>query len=150
MTPWPLLAYTNRTPSFILDVSVASAWLLLRRATKYTSDVQWHLVKDAVAVPSSWFSGLAETLLAAEQNRETTRAKIDQFLMTLAKLSILIDDETEFRAWKDTLDLARVHSITVANAAYLELALRVNLPLATIDPALSRAATAAGTSILSP
>jgi len=106
--------------------------------------------KSAVAVPSVWLPNLADILRVAELAGETTSAKVDEFLTTLPTFSILIDDETEFRAWADTLDLARANSLSVFNAAYLELALRLKLPLATIDPNLTRAAANVGVPIFNP
>lgn len=150
MTPWPLLAYANRMPSLVLDAGIVATWLLTHRSTKYASDVQWHLLNAVAVVPSLWLASLADTLLAAERAGETTRSKVHHFLNTLPRMSILIDDETEYRAWGDTLDLARLHNLGVPDAAYLELALRLNLPLATTDAAITRAAPSAAATLFTP
>ena len=62
----------------------------------------------------------------------------------LQSLPISVDDETALRAWPDTLSLARLHELTVYDAAYLELAVRLGLPLASLDTQLKEAAAAAG------
>ena len=150
MTPRLFPSYSDRTPIFVLDVAVVAAWLLHNRASQYTVDVQWRLMKQAAIVPSVWFPCLADLFLAAERIGATTRSKIDAFLSGLPSFPIFVDDETEYRAWGNTLDVARSHGITVSDAAYLELALRLNLPLATIDPALTRAAASVGVPLFTP
>jgi predicted nucleic acid-binding protein len=145
-----MLFSSTRTPHFVLDVSVVSAWLLIGRSSVYTADVQWHMIREAAIVPSLWLPALVDELLVAERTGETTLAKVDWFLGMLPTLPILIDEETEFRAPGDTLALARAHGLSVSDAAYIELALRLNLPLATTDPALTRACATAGASIFTP
>ena len=68
----------------------------------------------------------------------------------LTRFRIRVDPSTPAYAWADTLTLARAHSVPVDDAAYLELALRRKLPLATTDATLTAAATAAGVPILTP
>jgi predicted nucleic acid-binding protein len=66
----------------------------------------------------------------------------------LAGLPIGIDEETAGRAWRETLALAEIHRLTLYDAAYLELAVRRSLPLATFDAALRTAAVTAGVPLL--
>jgi predicted nucleic acid-binding protein len=68
------------------------------------------------------------------------RAALDD----LALLPITVDIETPARAWTDVSSLAETHRLTVYDAAYLELAGRRMLPLATLDAALRRAGEAMG------
>ena len=63
---------------------------------------------------------------------------------------IVIDDETNTRAWGDTLALARGHKLSAYDAAYLELAIRRRLPLATLDDPLKAAAAAVGVALYDP
>jgi predicted nucleic acid-binding protein len=63
---------------------------------------------------------------------------------------VVLDPETPALAWTDILDIARARSISIDDAAYLELARRPNLPLATTDATLTRAASAAGVAIFTP
>jgi predicted nucleic acid-binding protein len=65
-------------------------------------------------------------------------------------LPVTVDAETEARAWAGTIDLARQHSLTEYDAAYLELAARAGLPLATLDNKLKAAAPAAGVALYQP
>ena len=62
----------------------------------------------------------------------------------LASLRIKVDEETPAQAWTDTLKLARSQNLSAYDAAYLELAQRLGLPLATLDSRLKDAADAVG------
>jgi predicted nucleic acid-binding protein len=72
----------------------------------------------------------------------------DRALIHLARLPIAIDAETDAHAWTTTLQLADSFQLTLYDAAYLELALRLGLPLATLDSALRPAAAALGLTLL--
>jgi len=91
-----------------------------------------------------WPLEVANALRAGERRKRITEAQVTQFLALLQSLLITVDDETALRAWQDTLHLARLHGLTVYAAAYLELAIRLGLPLASLDDQLKTAATAAG------
>ena len=70
------------------------------------------------------------------------RARTAEFLDILGNLDIRVDPDLPGRAFRDVLPLARERRLTTYDAAYLELAMRLGLPLATKDTALARAATA--------
>ncbi len=82
--------------------------------------------------------------LVGERRGRSTRTDTVTWLGFLAGLPILIDGDTEVRVWSITMELARQHGLTAYDAAYLELAIRMGLPLATPDAKLGAAATAAG------
>lgn len=102
------------------------------------------------AVPTSWPTDLADLLRAAERRGVTAGTWVDARLAMLSTYHILLDGESPLRSWPPLLALARTRSMTVRKAAYLELALRLDLPLATEDPTLTRHAAAAGVPIFSP
>ncbi len=79
-----------------------------------------------------------------ERKKRALEAKVTHFLTLLSSLPITVDGETACRAWSDTLGLARAHTLSVYDAAYLELALRQGLPLATLDEPLRDALRAVG------
>jgi predicted nucleic acid-binding protein len=101
-------------------------------------------------VPEIWILQMADGLAKAERQKLFTPALTTPKLATLRNYPILFDDETHARAWSDTLDLARAHKLSVFDAAYLELALRLKLPLATADRALTRAANSGGATTFTP
>ena len=86
-------------------------------------------------------------LLVGERRGRCTQAHITQWLAFLASLPIIADDETTSRAWQETIHLTRAHTLSAYDAAYLELAIRRGLSLATLDHSLETAATAVGVSI---
>src|SRR5439155_24183002 len=87
---------------------------------------------------------VANALLMGERRKRSTEADTMKWLTFLAALPIAIDDETVARCWPDALPAARLHNLSVYDAAYLELALRRGLPLASTDDKLNAAAKAAG------
>jgi predicted nucleic acid-binding protein len=99
-------------------------------------------------VPVLWFYE-ASAVLAREQNRGTLAApKANEFIAELTALGIAADAESAARVFNDVHRLALDHRLTSYDAAYLELALRHGLPLATLDDELIRASKAAGVTVL--
>lgn len=146
-----MLTPTTTPPSFVLDVSIAAAWAIPPLYDPYAHRVQLRLAMGtACVVATNWPLELIEELQAAVGRGETTRLRFDTQLARLAAYRIYLDPEGPTRAWPEILDLARTHTIAVRDAAYLELALRLNLPLATTDTTLLRAAIAAGAPIFTP
>ena len=128
--------------AFVLDCSIAMAWLFEDQADAETD----HLLKmlrdnggDAI-VPSLWRLELGNALTQAERHGKTTAAQVATALELVRNLPIITDAETDSRAFSEILSLARATSLTTYDAAYLELAMRRGLPLATRDKALIRAA----------
>jgi predicted nucleic acid-binding protein len=82
-----------------------------------------------------------------ERRKRSTEAETIKWTGILKALPIDVDADTNLHAWSDTLNLARGHQLTAYDAAYLELAIRRNLPLATMDAELKKAARAVGVEI---
>jgi predicted nucleic acid-binding protein len=136
--------------AFVLDGSVTVAWFFEDEADAYAEAVEDALASAAAVVPALWPLEVANALLVGERRRRTTEAKVTQFLPLLKALPITTDDETAARAWQESLYLARAHNLSVYDAAYLELALRRGLPLATLDGKLKAAAAAVGVAEYTP
>jgi predicted nucleic acid-binding protein len=124
---------------FVLDCSITLAWFFEDEANAYAEAVEDSLAEASAVVPALWSLEVANGLLVGERRRRTTEAKVTQFLTLLRSLPITADDETAARAWQDTLPLARAHELSAYDAAYLELAMRRGLPLATLDEDLAAA-----------
>lgn len=106
-------------------------------------------VLDAVAdthafVPDLWRLEVANTLLVGERRKRSTRADTMAWLGFLSALPITVDAETRNHVFGKTLNLARDHNLSAYDAAYLELAMRLALPLATLDEKLKAAAADVG------
>lgn len=128
---------------FILDNSVAMRWLL---NTKKAADQQYALdVLDSLAdgnaiVPNLWHLEATNVLLSADKRDEIGLGDIEGFISQLENLSIQTDTMTSHHAFNRTLTLARAYKLSSYDAAYLELAIREGLPLATLDKNLVKAA----------
>lgn len=132
----------------VLDTSVAVAWCFEDETTAYTERVLDSLVRGAEAlVPPLWPYEVANALLVAERRGRVTWAKISQFLHALSGLPVSVDTQGVTAAFEQVLATARTQNLYVYDAAYLELALREALPLATLDSALRKAAKACGVKI---
>jgi len=105
---------------------------------------QPHLLRHAIVVPWIWLLEVGNGLLVGERRRRATPAESDQFLNVLRTYSIAIDEPRLPGLSASILPIARRFHLTAYDAAYLELAYRRGLPLATLDKKLAKAAAAAG------
>jgi len=130
--------------AFVLDGSVTLAWFFEDEAGGYAEAVEDGLEHAAAVVPSLWALEVANALLTGERRKRTTEAQATQFADLLGLLPITVDDQAHTQAFGTILSLARAHHLSAYDAAYLELAMRRGLPLATLDRKLQIAADAAG------
>lgn len=130
--------------AFILDCSVAVAWFFEDETDAYAEGIEDALATATALVPSLWPLEVGNALLMGERRKRTTEAKVTQFVALLQSLPITVDHETTARAWSDILRLARNQKLSTYAAAYLELAMRQAVPLATLDERLKAAAKAIG------
>lgn len=128
----------------VLDASAAVAWCFVDEATDASGTLLDRLRQEEAWVPSLWHFEVANVLLAAERRGRISNRQVADFLSILSGVAIQTDPDLEQRLHGPVLELARRHRLTVYNAAYLDIALRRLLPLATRDEALRRAARTAG------
>ena len=129
---------------FVLDGSLALAWFFKDEADPYADAVAARFPATRAAVPLIWPLEVANALLMGERRQRSTEAQAAKWLSYLGSLPITVDDETNERAWGELLSLGRAHRLSAYDTAYLELALRRGLPLATLDDKLKGAASEAG------
>ena len=130
---------------FVLDCSATLPWVFASEATAETDALLDVLAAGGKAwVPALWHLELGNVLLHAQRKRRIDKAGIEKFLSTLDVYDIEVDPETTTVAWSRTLALAESFGLSVYDAAYLELALRRGLPLASLDDSLRRAMQKAG------
>jgi predicted nucleic acid-binding protein len=132
------------TAQFVLDCSVTMGWYFKDEATAYARAVRKSLGPVAAVVPALWPLEVANILVLGERRQRSTAADASKWLTYLQLLPIRVDDETAVRAWSDLLSVARSYELSAYDAAYLELALRLGLPLASLDDRLNAAASVAG------
>ena len=133
---------------FVLDCSVAVAWLFDDEASPETDALLDRLRDDGALVPGLWRLELGNVLAHAERRNRIAAPQIAAYFDLLDRLPIVTDAETESRALREILTLARTANLTTYDAAYLELAMRRNAELATRDKALIRAARGVGVETL--
>jgi predicted nucleic acid-binding protein len=128
--------------SLVLDSSATLAWLYADEATEALRNVFYRIADDGAWVPAIWRLEVANILEVGVRKGRTDAGFRDAALADLALLPIRLDPETDQHAWGATARLAGRHRLTLYDAAYLELALRRGLPLATLDDDLRLAARA--------
>jgi predicted nucleic acid-binding protein len=133
---------------FVLDGSVTMAWCFDDEATPYTDGVRDRLAIARAVVPTIWPLEVANAALVGERRRRLDEARTVRFLALLGDLPIVVDDRTSGRAFGAIAHLARAHNLSAYDAAYLELAMRRALPLATLDAKLIAAARAVGVPLM--
>jgi predicted nucleic acid-binding protein len=134
----------NATGRLVLDSSIALAWCFADEKNAYADAIAALFPSVEATVPGLWPLEIANILVVGERRGRNTQADTAQWTRFLGSLPIVVDDETTARAWSDTVNLARSHNLSAYDACYLELALRLGLPLATLDTKLKAAATTAG------
>ena len=136
------------TPALVLDASVALAWCFEDEATAATREVLERLDVDVAIAPSLLPLEIANVLALAERRKRISPNHVIEFVELIVTLAIEIEEQTSSRALHDVLSLARGEALTAYDASYLELAMRLGLPLASKDVSLRQAATRVGVSLL--
>lgn len=132
---------------FVLDTSVAVSWFFEDEAGAYTDSVLESFSDSQAIVPALWRLEVWNVLLVAERRRRCSEAEAVRFIELMESLPIATDDATAGSALHQTYQLAREYGLTSYDAAFLELAMRLGLPLATMDRQLTDAAEKAGVAI---
>ncbi len=134
--------------AFVLDCSVAMAWVFPDEANESTNALRESLLKDSAVVPALWPIEVGNVLLVATRRGRITEADWPHIRDSLEALPIDVDAESCNRVLETVLPVASEHDLSVYDAMYLELALRLAVPLATLDKKLVAAAKVAGVEIL--
>ena len=134
--------------TFVLDSSVALAWCFEDERTDATDDLLRQTAASGAAAPALWPLEVLNGLAMGERRGRLDAARRQALSGFLRDLPVSIDDETVAQAWATTAALAARFQLTVYDGAYLELAQRLALPLATRDRALRGAASSLGVALL--
>ncbi len=128
--------------SLVLDSSATLAWIYAEELTEPIRIVFNLVCENGAWVPGLWKLEVANVLEMGVRRGRHDAAFRNSTLADLALLPIAVDPETDQQAWAATLRLSERHRLTLYDAAYLELALRRGLPLASLDSDLRSAAQA--------
>ena len=121
----------------VIDASISASWLLPDEENELARQVLLDLERSPAFVPSIWDYEIRNILIVNERRGRITRDAADAAINLLAGLNMIRDRATN---WARVTELAREFTLTAYDAAYLELAVRLDLPVATLDKALTSAA----------
>jgi predicted nucleic acid-binding protein len=138
------------TNGIVVDASVALAWCFPDEESAYANSILVALENQTILVPAIWSVEIANALVVGERRKRIRRPEMGRFLELLKVLSIVEDRQMFADAINNFLALAQLHKLTAYDAAYLDLAARFAVPLATLDGELQKAARTAGIGIFEP
>lgn len=127
---------------------MAMAWCFPEETTAPSKGLLDRMIAERAVVPGFWLLEVANVLALAEKKRRITPVKSAEFIDLIESFDLEVDEEAPKLAFRDLLQIARDHSLTSYDAAYLELALRRRLPLATLDDDLRKQGKARGIELL--
>lgn len=133
---------------FVLDASIALSWCFADEATEKTTALLDRLEQETAIVPAIWPLEIGNILLSAQRRKRISYADMMQFLEMFKNINIQIDLETMNKCFNEITSLAYSEQLTTYDAAYLELAIRTGLPLATKDQQLLTAGRRLGIHLL--
>ena len=135
---------------FVVDCSVTMAWCFEDECDEYADAVLSSLASAEACVPSVWSLEVGNVLLVAERRGRISVADSARFVQLLADLPIVVDLDDHLRIHGPVLELGRRSRLSAYDASYLDLAMRLGMPLATRDENLRTAASANGVELFSP
>ena len=125
---------------FVVDNSVVMSWCFEDEGGSYAEAVLESLETGEAFVPAVWPLEVGNVLLVAERKERLSEASVVRFLALVGGLPITVEQETPERMLKEIVSLAREHGLSTYDASYLDLAMRLGLPISTRDAPLLKAA----------
>ena len=132
----------------VIDASVAVAWAIESEGSGSIDRLFERIGEEGAMVPRLWLIETSNALLMAERRGRISDEQLEGHLSDFERIRLTYDVWVARDLWRETLEFARRHRLTVYDATYLELALRTNLPLATLDRELAVAARREGVDVL--
>lgn len=130
--------------SMVLDCSVTMAWFLEDETSPQTEKLLIQISKSGAIVPALWYPEVGNALIVAKKRNRISPEFVTKAIKVLSDLDLTIDHEGTSYAWGVTLRLAEKFGLSLYDAVYLELARRLDIPLATLDQKLQNAGQALG------
>lgn len=134
--------------TLVLDASMTMAAIFEDEGNQVAREVILSVAREGAFVPSLWRLETANALRNSIRRGRCDIAFVDLALQALSELPIMIDLETDTHAWTDTVEISRSENLTLYDAAYLELAIRLGATLASCDKDLVAAARRRGVDVL--
>ncbi len=130
-----------------MDASVALAWAFPDEASDYAEEVLVALNGLTIVVPALWTIEITNAVLVAERRKRVAQPEVRRFVELLRELTVVMDSQTVAESIRNILPLGREHGLSAYDAAYLDVAMRHDAPLATLDRVLRKAGRKAGVEI---
>lgn len=124
---------------FVIDNSIVMTWCFEDEGNDYAEAVLDSLEVAQAVVPAIWPLELGNVLLVAERKNRLSEAAVVRFLALVNNLPIIVEQESPERMLKEIVALAREHKLSTYDASYLDLAMRLGVPIATQDASLTTA-----------
>jgi predicted nucleic acid-binding protein len=134
--------------TFVMDCSVIMSLLFVDEHNAMDESFDSILGESLIIVPTIWFYEVSNVLKMALLKSRISEADLTEIEQIVAALDIEVDEASTRQGLSETLHLAREYKLTAYDAAYLELALRRGVPLATLDKAMRKAAQIAGIEVM--
>ena len=126
--------------TIVLDASIVLAGTMPDENSDRASGILEHVAEEGAFAPAIFLWEVANVLSIAVRRNRLPFAQAEEIFDDISELNIAIEDTQPATIWVDVFELSQRHSISVYDAGYLELALRMKHPLATLDKALANAA----------
>ena len=123
--------------SFVVDNSVVMSWCFKDETNKYGDAVLNRLAESTAIVPPIWPLEVVNMLLVAERRNRLKQVDSVRFITLLSQLPIVVEHEGPEKKMKDLLALGRANNLSSYDAAYLDLSMRKDCPIATLDKKLN-------------
>lgn len=135
---------------FVLDASVACAWLIRDEVSNYAEDIIASLPTQSALSPSLWSLEITNTLCVVFRRGRISEDDFFLAVSQMKQLQIIEEPYSQERVIECFAPLAKKHQLSTYDAAYLELAMRRKLPIASLDTALVNAAEKEGVDLYQP
>ncbi|MGB2621235.1 MAG: type II toxin-antitoxin system VapC family toxin [Candidatus Acidiferrum sp.] len=134
---------------FVVDASATLVWCFRDEPVDWIETLFRSLISGREAiVPRHWAFEVANSFVIAMRRGRATRLELERAFHALRALPIYTDMTGDATVFTAMVNLAEKHRLSVYDAAYMELAMRSRLPLATLDDDLRAAAASAGIAVL--
>ena len=134
--------------AFVVDASVTISWCFDDEATPYTESVLERLRESEAVAPAIWPLEVANILLLGERRGRIPRTKTESFVRVLRELEVSVQEKSTGTFLGPVMQIGREYGLASYDASYLELAMRHDLSLATLDRRLADVAGRAGVKLV--
>jgi predicted nucleic acid-binding protein len=132
---------------FVLDCSISASWFLLDESNVAAQAVLERLSDEEAVVPALWTIEMVNVLLVAERKERISSSDAARAVEIISNLPVFVEP-ADLATMKSCRAIAKEHSLSSYDACYLEIAMRLGLPLASLDRGLITAARNSGIRLL--